>query len=219
MLDNHALHGDSATLDEGLKAGDLYREAIYNHIDGDVRAMEIISDFCMKKAKMIVKNYSNIDYQDIAQEALLQVYKSLRSYDARKSAGHVWLGQIVTNKYRDALRRDKVRPKISLDAKLRSRTNEKTEMSQMDSLFSDEIEGLDKLMETEEIEGVEEKINAEIEEEKPINRIARMKLFHGTKYEDISRSLKIPVGTIKSTLHRKMKKIKKLFPSERLCHQ
>lgn len=201
---NRVLHGDSAKLDESSGARDLYGEAICDYLDGDTRAMQIISDFCMEKAKMIVKGYNGIDYQDIAQEALFQVHKSAREYNEKKSSGRSWISTIVTNKYRDALRR---KPKIqicSLNRRVLSRNNEETSTEHIESATSKEPSPSESLEKYEEerikISDIEKKLDMfeRSKESKCLVRIFRLRRISDLGITETANATERPEGTIKA---------------------
>ncbi|HEX5754126.1 MAG TPA: sigma-70 family RNA polymerase sigma factor [Archangium sp.] len=73
--------------------------------DGNVRAFELLVSSHLPQVRRFARAFasSDADVDDLAQEALVKVYKSLRSYRSQ-SAFKTWLYSVVRNAFFDALR-------------------------------------------------------------------------------------------------------------------
>jgi RNA polymerase sigma-70 factor (ECF subfamily) len=131
---------------------------------------------------------SSEDAQDVVQETFLSAYQSLRGFKG-DSQFFTWLYRIAMNhavdlkrKQRVVLRLDSQRTEESqpLDTSAGSRPEEATERNE----------------ETEKLRRALNKLS-------PEHRIALiMKDLEGMKYEEMAEVLGVPIGTIRSRLHR-----------------
>jgi RNA polymerase sigma-70 factor (ECF subfamily) len=127
------------------------------------------------------------DARDVVQEALIQAFLNLRSFQG-SSAFYTWLYRIAFNVAATQLRRK--RPKISVD---NSREQSGTEPI-------DDHPGPAELVEMEE-RGRQVRLGmAQLSEEHRMVLILRE--IDGFGYEAIAEILDLPIGTIRSRLHR-----------------
>ncbi len=134
------------------------------------------------------------DAKDLSQEALIRVYRALRRIDPTANL-ESWLYRIVTNLYIDLLRR---RPKArieSLDAPLVTAKGDEV---------GREVE--DPAPDPEEIV-VTAQLDADIQRallalSPDLRAVIVLSDIEGRSYEEIADMLRIPVGTVKSRLHR-----------------
>jgi RNA polymerase sigma-70 factor (ECF subfamily) len=137
---------------------------------------------------------NDADAKDLTQEAFLRVYRNLRRIDPAANL-ESWLYRIVTNLYIDLLRR---RPKArieSLDAPLLTAKG-------------DEVirEVPDPGPVPEEII-VDAQLDAEIQRallglSPELRMVVVLSDVEGRSYEEIAELARIPIGTVKSRLHR-----------------
>jgi RNA polymerase sigma-70 factor (ECF subfamily) len=137
---------------------------------------------------------NDADAKDLTQEAFLRVYRNLRRIDPADNL-ESWLYRIVTNLYIDLLRR---RPKArieSLDAPLLTAKG-------------DEVirEVPDPGPVPEEII-VDAQLDAEIQRallglSPELRMVVVLSDVEGRSYEEIAELARIPIGTVKSRLHR-----------------
>lgn len=137
---------------------------------------------------------NDADAKDLTQEALIRVYRALRRIDPAANL-ESWLYRIVTNLYIDLLRR---RPKArieSLDAPLVT-------------VKGDEVsrEVPDPGPHPEEVV-VDAQLDADIQRallalSPDLRVVVVLSDVEGRSYEEIAEMVRIPVGTVKSRLHR-----------------
>ena len=122
------------------------------------------------------------DAQDLVQEALLRVRKGLERYQPGSLEG--WLARIVTNVFLDEVRRRRRRPTHSLP--------DDPERVLPASPAADEV--------STELSGDVQAALAALPEE---FRVAVVLCdVADQSYEDIARALDVPIGTVRSRLHR-----------------
>jgi RNA polymerase sigma-70 factor (ECF subfamily) len=133
------------------------------------------------------------DAKDLAQEAFVRVWKALRRIEP-DAALEGWLYRIVTNLYIDLLRR---RPKTrvqSLDEPIA--TNEgQMAREQPDPAADVERAALDKMVDRrlqDALLGLRE----------DLRMVVVLADVEGYPYEEIAEMMGVPIGTIKSRLHR-----------------
>jgi len=137
---------------------------------------------------------NDADAQDLSQEAFIRVFRAFRSIDP---AAHLegWLHRIVTNLFIDMLRR---RPKArleSLDAPVATSRG-----GEVGREFADERAH-------PEADVVESQMDAEVQRalmalHPELRAVVVFSDIEGYAYEEIANVLRIPVGTVKSRLHR-----------------
>jgi len=130
---------------------------------------------------------------DVFQEAFLQVHLSADSFDAERRF-KPWLYTIAANKGRDFLRRQNRRAATSLSSPL---------SKDGDGTFGDLIAG-DSPMPSAPLEGQDERntVSRVVDSLSAHYReILVLAYFQKMSYEQISQTLEIPLGTVKSRLH------------------
>jgi RNA polymerase sigma-70 factor (ECF subfamily) len=136
---------------------------------------------------------SRVGADDVFQEAFLQVHLSADSFDEERRF-KPWLYTIAANKGRDFLRRQKRRSAVSLDAPVGSSG---------DAALVDLLGGSD-LAPASSLEASDEAtIIKVVVDELPghFREILLLSYFQKMSYAQISDSLSIPLGTVKSRLH------------------
>ena len=122
------------------------------------------------------------DAKDLAQEALLRVRKGLESY--QPGSMEAWLSRIVTNVFLDEVRRRKRRPVEALPADPDRLLPPSAAADVATDRLSDEVQSaLRSLPEDLRAAGV-------------------LCDVVGLSYEEISEALDVPVGTVRSRIHR-----------------
>jgi RNA polymerase sigma-70 factor (ECF subfamily) len=125
---------------------------------------------------------NDVDAQDLVQEALIRVRKGLESYEPGSLEG--WLARIVTNVFLDEVRRRRRRP---------------TEAFPSDPDFVlPPTPGADEVTETlsDDIQAALARLPEDFRVAVVLCDVADL------SYEQISESLGVPVGTVRSRLHR-----------------
>ncbi len=140
---------------------------------------------------------NDADAKDLAQEAFIRVFRALRSIDPAANLDS-WLYRIVTNLFIDMLRR---RPKVrveSLDAPVATAKGGEVAREVADDRANPEADVLDRQMDAE----VQETLMAL---HLDLRAVVVLSDIEGYSYEEIAEMLRIPVGTVKSRLHRARK--------------
>jgi RNA polymerase sigma-70 factor (ECF subfamily) len=133
------------------------------------------------------------DARDLSQEAFLRVYRALRRVQPGAPL-ESWLYRIVSNLYIDLLRR---RPRArveSLDAAI------DTPRGEMVREFPDAAANPEAVFEREHIDAaIQEALGALSAE---LRIVVVLSDIEGFAYEEIATILRVPLGTVKSRLHR-----------------
>jgi RNA polymerase sigma-70 factor (ECF subfamily) len=151
------------------------------------------------------------DANDLTQEAFIRVYRAFRRIDPQADLDR-WLYRIVTNLYIDMLRR---RPKVrleSLDAPIVTARGDEMAREVPDERADPAAAVLDAQLDAD----IQRALGA-------LSVALRMVIvlsdIEGQSYEEISQTLGIPVGTVKSRLHRARRmlqqRLRHLLPAPR----
>lgn len=137
---------------------------------------------------------NDADAKDLTQEAFIRVFRAFRRIDPQASLER-WLYRIVSNLYIDMLRR---RPKVrieSLDAPVITPKGGEISRDVPDARADPEAEVLDAQLDSDvqrALLGLSPDLRA----------VVALSDIEGYSYEEIGEMLRIPVGTVKSRLHR-----------------
>ncbi len=124
------------------------------------------------------------DAQDLVQEVLLRVRRGLATYQPGNLEG--WLGRITTNAFLDRVRRDKRRPTVPLP-------------DEPDRVIEGSA-GIDAELEASDLPDHMQVLLASLPVDYRVPVV--MKDVFGYSYEDIAQRLDIPIGTVRSRIHR-----------------
>lgn len=133
------------------------------------------------------------DARDLSQEAFLRVYRALRRV-APGAPLESWLYRIVSNLYIDVLRK---RPRTrveSLDAPLA------TPRGELLRELPDAAANPEAIFEREQVDTVIQRALGLLSVE--LRMVVVLSDIEGLSYEEIATGLRIPLGTVKSRLHR-----------------
>lgn len=148
---------------------------------------------------------NDADAKDITQEAFIRVFRAFRRIDPQASL-ESWLYRIVSNLYIDMLRR---RPKVrieSLDAPVATPKGGEVQREVPDDRGDPAVEVLQSQLDA----GVQRALLALSPD---LRAVVVLSDIEGYSYEEIGTVLHVPVGTVKSRLHRARKTLQ-----ERLQH-
>lgn len=173
-------------------------------LSGDTRAFEeLVAQYQGKVYALAFRYMGNEeDASDMAQEALLKAYRSLRMFKGNSSFG-TWLYRITTNVCLDELRRRKRRIiPLSLDEPLATQDGEEIEKE-----IADQSPGADILYEQKEFSDYIQNLLDELRPEHKTAIVLRdvMEL----SYEEIAQTLDCSLGTVKSRISRARDVIRK----------
>jgi RNA polymerase sigma-70 factor, ECF subfamily len=133
------------------------------------------------------------DARDLSQEAFLRVYRALRRVEPGAPL-ESWLYRIVSNLYIDLLRK---RPKArveSLDMPVA------TPRGQVIREFPDVASSPEAILEREQLDGAIQRALETLSED--LRLVVVLSDIEGFAYEEIATMLRVPLGTVKSRLHR-----------------
>jgi RNA polymerase sigma-70 factor (ECF subfamily) len=130
---------------------------------------------------------SREEAEDVCQEAFVQAFVKLETFGGR-SAFYTWLYRIAFNL--SVSRQRRKRPSLSIDEH-RDRTG--------DEIQAAEAGPTDHLLRVEQVRQVREAIAALSDEYRTILVLREME---GCRYEEIAEILELPLGTVRSRLHR-----------------
>jgi len=168
---------------------------------GDINAFEqLISKYQQKIYNIAYRLMGNPhDASDLAQEALIKVYKSIGSFRLDASFS-TWVYHIVTNVCRDELRKRNRHQVSSLDEPLNLHDGE---VNKEVADFSNSPEFAYEQKESGEyIQKLINSLNPEY------RMVVVLREMMGFSYEEIARELDITLGTVKSRLNRARKYLK-----------
>lgn len=131
-----------------------------------------------------------ITAEELAQEAMIMVWRKAASFDRRKATVSTWLFTIVRNKRIDLLRRQN-RPEIEAEDLLAMGEPEKTQDEAMASQQTDEI--------------VRRSLHVLPEDQKTVLAMA---FFEEKSHSQIAEDLALPLGTVKSRIRLAMNRLK-----------
>ncbi len=133
------------------------------------------------------------DARDLSQEAFLRVYRALRRVEPGAPL-ESWLYRIVSNLHIDLLRK---RPRVrveSLDVPA------ETPRGAVLREFPDLASSPETIVEREQLDGAIQRALGTLSEE--LRLVVVLSDIEGFSYEEIAAFLRVPLGTVKSRLHR-----------------
>lgn len=137
------------------------------------------------------------DAQDAAQEVFIRLYRSLPSFRG-ESKFFVWVYRITNNVCIDMLRKKSV-PTVSLSAE-DSDDGSTAELNIPDGRFSPESE-----LEKKQLRQAVNRALSSLPE--PYRQVLVMREVTGQSYEEISQTLELDIGTVKSRIFRARRKL------------
>ena len=171
-------------------------ELLSAHIDGDSGAYPILMDRYKNDLLHFLIRFvgSTAAAEDVFQEAFLQVHISAETFDLSRRF-KPWLFTIAANKGRDWHRKHSKRTMMSLSQDV---GGEGEGARFVDLLEGDQEMPEANLLETEQANQVREAVDALPSH---LREILLLSYFQQMSYVQISESLQIPLGTVKSRLH------------------
>jgi len=133
------------------------------------------------------------DARDLSQEAFLRVYRALRRVE-RDAPLESWLYRIVSNLYIDLLRKRPRQRVESLDAPLETARGELTRE------LPDVTANPEAIFERNQFDSTIQRALGLLSEE--LRMVVVLSDVEGFSYEEIAAMLRVPLGTVKSRLHR-----------------
>jgi RNA polymerase sigma-70 factor, ECF subfamily len=134
--------------------------------------------------------------EDLAQETFVRVFNNIDRYDDRYKFSS-WIFKIANNLTIDSIRRKEV-PTVSMDGSRNAVTPEQIAATTL-SIASDD-ENPEELLEARELG---EEIERAIDQLRPDYRTAiLLRHVEGRPYEEIAEIMSVPLGTVKTYIHR-----------------
>lgn len=171
--------------------------------EGDVDSFEkLIAKHQQKVYNIAYRMMGNEeDAKDAAQEALIKVYKNIGNFRG-DSGFSTWIYRIAVNACKDELRKKKHNV-VSMDKEM------ETDEGSFKHEFADQSLKPDELLEQSELNEI---VQSSIQDLPEQNRVAIiLRDIQGFSYEDISKVLDCPVGTVKSRINRGRKLLKDIL--------
>ncbi len=178
---------------------------------GQTRAFdELVRRHSRKLHAMLMQMVgSEADAYDIAQEAFLKAFRSLRYFNGQ-SAFYTWLYSIAANQARNFLRKRKRENSFSINDDDKGDPLEKNSELADANLISDPVRRA-------QIGDLKKKLAAAINELSPAHReVVTLCDIRGMSYAEISELLHISEGTLRSRLHYAHRQLQGLLADERL---
>ena len=170
-------------------------ELIEKCVQGDTAAFETLVLQYERKVFSVAYRFvgNKEDAEDLAQEAFIKVFKSLKSFRGEASFS-TWLYHIVANVCRDALRKSSRRKEDSLDCAITTENGE-IQREVMDLSLAPEP-----ILEHKEQAAYLEQLISLLTPE--YRAVIVMREIQGFSYEEIARLTGCSLGTVKSRLNR-----------------
>lgn len=164
---------------------------------------ELLREHCEKAYNFAWRLVGNEpDARDLVQEALMKAYSQFQSYDQSRPFDS-WLMKILQNIYLDGLRRDARRPSVSLDAPPATLGRPWEEI-----LPNGEQHPLDHLSKMENLDLIQRSLKQLLPHYRTAVILCDME---NLSYEEISKVMDCPIGTVRSRVHQGRILLKKYF--------
>ena len=173
------------------KASD--KELIASSKEGCRAAFDILVDKYKDKIENSIMYYSHskFDTEDIVQETFIKAFTKLNQYKEDTSFG-AWLNSIAKNTFIDLTRKQQLNQDVDISEDKMNNILEETE----DGWEVKELK----------LSAIEKSIENLTDE---YRKVLEMKFYHNLSYEKISQELNVPLGTIKTWVHRAKLELKK----------
>ena len=182
-------------------------ELLVRHLQGDDRAFEgLIKRYQRELFNFLFHMTGNAAMaEDVFQETFLQLHISAGTFDTTRRL-KPWLFTIAANKARDALRKKRRRPSVSLDTPISNAATSETSYASL--IPSDIPKPEEYLLNTEVRRAVQN-----IVEDMPDNLrvVLAMSYFEEFSYKQIAETLNIPLGTVKSRIFYAVKSCREIL--------
>ncbi len=207
------------------KRYNLTQEVIQHMSDNEKRLLELAKAGDISAFEQLVEGYqrrifnvafrmlgSYEDANDLTQEVLIRIYKSLKSFK-EQSSFLTWVYRITTNVCLDELRKRKKQRVISLDEDIKVEDGEMKRQIESEELSPEEV------AENNELSKLVKEAIEELSDEHRLVIVLRD--MQGFSYEEIANYLKCPEGTVKSRINRARMALKNILgkKKELLLHE
>jgi RNA polymerase sigma-70 factor (ECF subfamily) len=166
--------------------------------DGDMTAFDIL--IYRHKTPLINFIYRFIgdpdSAEDLAQETFIRIYRNIDRYRHDMAGFRTWMYRIASNLCKNELRNRNRRPRILVNNAIGDQDDERSPVENT----VDPSPGPDGQVEKKELQDVLTRAISGLPEKLRIALILRD--IEGMSYEEISQTIKRPVGTVKSRINR-----------------
>jgi len=171
---------------------------------GDVEAFEFLVNKYQKKVFNIALRMmgNHDDAGELAQEVFIKVFKSIKGFKEESSLS-TWIYRIATNVCLDEMRKRKKRWILSLDEEIQSEDGE------IHRQVEDNAPTPDIIAENNYTKSVINKAIEKLPEDYRVVIVLRD--LQGFSYEEISKIIDRPEGTVKSRINRARKELKEIL--------
>lgn len=178
------------------KYENMTEDILVRHIaEGDDNAFEYFVEAYNKKifniSYRLLNNYE--DACDITQEIFLKIYRKIHTFKENCSL-YTWVYRLSVNTCIDALRRRKNINTLPIDAPIQ------TDEGEMTIDIADDSESTEDILLKKETRSILQKSITQLPDIYRVLLILRE--YDGLSYSEISRIVKIPIGTVKSRINR-----------------
>lgn len=175
---------------------------------GDIEAFEQLIEGCQKRvfniAYRMIGNYD--DANELAQEVLLKAFRSIRSFKG-DSLFSTWIYKVTANVCLDEIRRRKKRMVVSLDEEIEYNDGE------VKRQIPDKSPTPDVEAETNELKKAVNKSIQELPDD--YRSMIVLRDIQGFSYDEISKIVNCPEGTVKSRINRARQALKKILQGKK----
>ncbi len=174
---------------------------------GNEDAFEELYDRYKEKLFSFIRQYVGNRHtaEDIFQETFFRVVKYGGRFNQRKKFSS-WAYTIAANLCRDELKRRRRRPKeVSLEGKIRYKSEENSGIELKENIPAKGQNPREEL-ETDEVKN---RVNEAVARLPALYRTPlELNVRHEFKYREVARILKLPLGTVKSRIHKAVQMLK-----------
>lgn len=162
---------------------------------GDRTAFAALFRFYAPRIKaMLIRSGATAEAaEDVAQEALITVWRKAAQYDPERASAAAWIYTVARNLRIDRLRRDQREKLVAV----------------YETIASEEPERPDDALDSSEREARLRSALEELPEEQ--GRVVRLSFVEGRAHGDIAKILGVPLGTVKSRLRLAMNRLRNLL--------
>jgi RNA polymerase sigma-70 factor (ECF subfamily) len=171
---------------------------------GNIEAFETLIEFHQKQVYNIAFRYfkNAHDAQEISQEAFLKAFKSIQTFH-QESSFTTWLYRITINTCLDELRKRKNKQTLSLNYETKSESDSYQIELPSKSDTPDQVFEKKDLRKT-----IYDAIDSLKEDQR---NVIILKDIQGFQYEEISKILNIPIGTVRSRINRARQNLQQIL--------
>lgn len=175
---------------------------------GELQAFEKLVERYQKKVYNIALRMTGNaeDAYEVSQEAFIRIYSSIRQF-RKDSSFSTWLYRITINVCLDELRKQKKNKLVYLDE------NIEMDDGEIKKQLADKGPAPDEMAEQDEMKRAIRAAINELSEEHRI--VVIMRDIQGFSYDDISKILKCPKGTVKSRINRARKILRDILKGKK----